>query len=71
MSWLAHLFRRPATAPVWVATHQHRKGGVYRLLQEGVYEPDRHPVAIYDDPNGTVWVRPMAEFNDGRFMRLT
>lgn len=66
--WLAQfLGRRQAAAPVWAATHRHRKGGLYRLLQEGVYEPDRSPVAIYDDPDGTVWVRPLSEFMDGRF----
>ena len=48
-------------------THRHRKGGLYRLLARGVFEPDRSPVAIYDDADGTIWVRPLVEFEDGRF----
>lgn len=53
----------------WVPTHQHRKGGMYRLLHEGRLEADLTPVAIYDDESGTVWVRPLVEFNDGRFQK--
>jgi len=51
----------------WVATHVHRKGGHYRLRMTALLESDRSEVAIYDDASGTVWVRPLAEFNDGRF----
>jgi hypothetical protein len=58
-----------ATA-AFVATHRHRKGGVYRLLCYGTNEADRTAVAIYDDASGTVWVRPAAEFDDGRFEAL-
>ena len=55
----------------WVPTHRHRKGGLYRLLSDGVWEPDRSLVAIYDDEAGQVWVRPKDEFEDGRFTPLT
>ena len=48
-------------------THRHRKGGQYRLLARGILEADRSPVAIYDDAEGTVWVRSLEEFEDGRF----
>ncbi len=51
----------------WQATHRHRKGGLYRVIAEGVWEPDRSPVVIYDDESGQVWVRPKEEFEDGRF----
>jgi hypothetical protein len=59
----------PAEQPsaAWRPTHRHRSGGYYRLLTLGIYEADRSSVAIYDDATGTVWVRPAAEFNDGRF----
>ena len=53
--------------PDWAATHRHRKGGLYRVLGRGVLESDRSNVVIYDDADGTVWVRPTVEFDDGRF----
>lgn len=69
MMHLRRLFQRQEVTrgQSWTATHRHRKGGLYRLIQQGVYEPDRSPVAIYDDAEGTVWVRPWSEFQDGRF----
>lgn len=51
----------------WYPTHRHKKGGLYRLLGFGILESDRSDVAIYDDADGTVWVRDRAEFEDGRF----
>lgn len=54
----------------WTPTHQHRKGGFYRLRCYGVLEADDSAVAIYDDESGTVWVRSVTEFNDGRFTPL-
>jgi len=59
----------PAPAPTfgqtpWHPTHRHKKGGGYRLLGYGVAEADRSTVAIYDDIDGTVWVRSADEFND-------
>lgn len=64
---LRRLFQAKKVVAPWAATHRHRKGGLYRLLHEGINEPDRSPVAIYDDADGTIWVRPWAEFHDGRF----
>jgi len=60
----------PLARAGWQATHQHRKGGYYRLLCYGTQEADRTPVAIYDDAVGTVWVRSADEFDDGRFTPL-
>jgi hypothetical protein len=57
--------------PAWQPTHRHRKGGLYRLLDYGTNEADRTPVVIYDDSDGTLWVRSVAEFNDGRFVALS
>ena len=68
---LRRLFQPKTVAAPWAATHQHHKGGLYRLLNKGVYEPDRSLIAIYDDADGTVWVRPWAEFHDGRFTLIT
>ena len=54
----------------WTPTHRHRKGGLYRLVAHGILESDRSDVVIYDDAEGTTWVRPAAEFYDGRFSLL-
>jgi len=59
------------SAAPWAPTHRHRKGGLYRVLSDGIYEPDRSAVVIYDDVDGSVWVRPASEFWDGRFATIT
>lgn len=79
------LFRKrtvPAVQPVlavgtigaggtdWHPTHRHRKGGGYRVLGHGILEADRSDVVIYDDADGTIWVRSKSEFYDGRFTPL-
>jgi len=76
MTWLKRLFQAaPSPAkfdpPRFVPTHRHHKGGQYRLLTRGVLEADHSPVAIYDDADGTIWVRSLAEFEDGRFTPLS
>lgn len=57
-------------ATSFVPTHRHRKGGDYRFLATGIDEATREPVVIYDDADGTIWVRAKAEFEDGRFTPL-
>lgn len=52
-------------------THRHKKGGLYRLIARGRIEATLEPCAIYEGVStGLVWVRPEAEFEDGRFTRL-
>jgi Protein of unknown function (DUF1653) len=62
----------PAThdAREWKPTHRHNKGGKYRILHVGTLESDLTPVVIYQALDGTIWVRPSAEFNDGRFTKI-
>jgi hypothetical protein len=55
----------------WQPTHQHSKGGMYRVLARGVLEADETPMVIYDDVSGKIWIRPVVEFDDGRFVTLT
>ncbi|MCY4336670.1 MAG: DUF1653 domain-containing protein [Litoreibacter sp.] len=82
-NWIGGVFRRSvpeepvADAQVanvpsngWFATHAHRKGGRYRVIMHAVLEADRSEVVVYDDAEGCVWVRPVAEFYDGRFAAL-
>ncbi|SLN58097.1 hypothetical protein [Pseudooctadecabacter jejudonensis] len=85
MSWLKTWLGRDISPPTphaqppappfgqtpWHPTHRHKKGGGYRLLGYGVLEADRSRVAIYDDADGTVWVRSADEFEDGRFSPIT
>jgi hypothetical protein len=72
---LGRLLRRPRPQVLgqspWIATHRHKKGGLYRLLGYGTAEADRSAVAIYDDADGNVWVRAAGEFEDpSRFTPL-
>lgn len=53
--------------PSWLPTHRHRKGNLYRVIARGYYETDLAAAVVYDDAAGKVWVRPAAEFDDGRF----
>lgn len=72
MGWLRRRARGVVLGQTpWAPTHRHKKGGLYRLLGRGIAEADRSPVAIYDDAEGTVWVRVSAEFDDtARFTPL-
>ncbi|MFO0271332.1 MAG: DUF1653 domain-containing protein [Gemmatimonadota bacterium] len=48
--------------------YRHYKGGIYRVLHRGEIEADLTPAVIYQAiDTGRVWVRPAAEFDDGRF----
>jgi hypothetical protein len=59
----------PSDAPP--PTHRHKKGGLYRLIARGRIEATLEPCAIYEGAGtGLVWVRPEAEFEDGRFTPL-
>jgi hypothetical protein len=52
-------------------THRHVKtGGLYRVIGEGRIEADLAAVTVYVSEKGEMWVRPTAEFNDGRFEDL-
>ena len=55
-----------------MSQYQHVKsGGIYRKLGEGRIEADLTPCTIYQNVySGEIWVRPTAEFNDGRFRKL-
>ncbi len=51
-----------------------RSGGVYRVMAYATRESDLVPVIVYEpEPpqGGPVWVRPSAEFFDGRFALFT
>lgn len=50
---------------------RHRKGGEYTVIGVGRIEADLSPVIVYrDDKLGRVWVRSVAEFEDGRFTQI-
>lgn len=51
--------------------YRHRKGGTYRVIAQGRIEADLTPATIYESlSDGSIWVRPTAEFQDGRFTAL-
>ena len=47
----------------WRPTHQHYKGGLYRVVARGRIEADLSPVVIYDNDAGETWVRPVDDFD--------
>ena len=52
-------------------THRHRKGGLYRLIARARIEATLEPCAVYVSvTDDLAWVRPEAEFQDGRFTPL-
>ena len=56
----------------WVATHRHLKtGGIYRRLFVAKIEATLEPAVVYEAKDGTRWVRPQGEFEDGRFEELS
>lgn len=51
--------------------YQHKKTrGTYRVIECGKIEKDLTPCVIYVAEDNTVWVRPTAEFLDGRFVEI-
>ncbi|WP_065335496.1 hypothetical protein [Tritonibacter mobilis] len=49
-----------------------RSGGLYTIIGHGLIEADLTPATIYRSLwDGAVWVRPTAEFEDGRFRNLS
>jgi hypothetical protein len=55
----------------WAPTHRHLKtGGLYRLMYVGLLEKTLEKVAIYQGQDLVFWVRPLTEFEDGRFEAL-
>ena len=68
----------PEGEPVkgWHPTHRHvKRGSRYRLdgygeIQTDTPLTDYAKVAIYSAEDGCVWVRPVTEFEDGRFEAL-
>lgn len=75
----------PAPQSGWRPTHRHvKRGSEYQLLGMGkmqakdwraggkalLYPVDMTAVAIYQAKDGSLWVRPREEFEDGRFAPL-
>jgi hypothetical protein len=50
---------------------KHRKGGIYSVVSNARIEATLEAAVVYrDEVTGMTWVRPLAEFVDGRFERL-
>lgn len=47
--------------------YRHRKGGIYTLLCLAKDTTNQEDVVVYRDKSDQTWVRPRAEFEDGRF----
>lgn len=46
-------------------THRHYKHGLYEVIAAGIIEATMEPAVIYRGEDGTIWVRPQADFNAG------
>lgn len=79
------LSAEPAQGEQWRPTHRHVKRGTkYQLIGTGKiqaktwadlnndndHKVDMREIAIYRGDDGALWVRPIEEFNDGRFEPL-
>lgn len=51
----------------WVYPHQYVDMGE---AEEDMLSCDMQQVAVYLEADGTIWVRPVGEFNDGRFAKI-
>lgn len=61
---IADVSSQPRYPGLWT----HSKGGEYRILGFGVIEQGAIPAVIYQSiKDGSVWIRPCANFFDGRF----
>lgn len=49
---------------------EHRKGGRYVILMVCKIEATGEPAYAYKGEDGQVWVRPIAEMDDGRFTKV-
>lgn len=62
---------QPANESTKVFRHV-RSGGIYEVLHAASLEATLEPVVVYRScSDGSVWVRPAAEFSDGRFVAET
>lgn len=69
--WANAVAARAEPARTDTPTHRHKGGGFYKLIARGRIEATLEPCAIYEGVGtGLVWVRPEAEFGDGRFTPL-
>lgn len=48
-----------------------KTGGIYKLLHLAYLEWNMQRAVVYQSGIGTVWVRPEAEFADGRFVEVS
>lgn len=67
-SWplVVSLLRRlPLVREVW----RHKKGGRYELIGHGRHTETLEELTAYAGDDGSLWLRPRAMFEDGRFVR--
>lgn len=59
--------------PQYIGTRWwHRKGGEYEVLCVALREADLSPQVVYKSlATGDAYIRPLAEFCDGRFTLMT
>lgn len=64
-------FGRPKAHPLEGSCWRHVKSGkVYWIVRIGKIEADLTEAVVYEDSFRNVWVRPYANFMDGRFVAV-
>ena len=48
----------------WQPTHQHYKGGLYRVLGQAVHTETEERMTVYQTEDGRWWARPAAMFEE-------
>jgi len=70
---VSELEAQPQPAPVSEPIYRHEKtGGLYAYVTDALIEASQLPVVVYRScRDGVHWIRPHAEFHDGRFALTT
>lgn len=61
--------RDPSSRSLYGTWIHKKTGHRYELIMFGLIESTLEPAAIYRNEKGQVWIRPVTEFFDGRFLK--
>lgn len=48
--------------------HHLKSGNDYKVISTGIIKATLEPAVIYQGADGIIWIRPVSEFTDGRFI---
>lgn len=72
IKFIYYLFMKIPKYPTGQHLQHCKSGGFYRILHHAKIEATLEDVYVYEaSSNHTVWIRPVSEMEDGRFIPLT